>query len=60
MSEADIGGMAVELEPSCQNRITSHCHVAEGQSDRGKSDMEVCMRQRCGTEFLHVAKNGTH
>ena len=31
--------------------------AAEGQSDRIASDMEVCMKQRCATEFLHVEKN---
>ena len=30
--------------------------VAEGQSDRMASDMEVWMKQRCVTEFLHVEK----
>ena len=30
--------------------------AAEGQSDRMVSDMEVHMKQRCGTEFLHVEK----
>jgi len=30
--------------------------VAEGQSDRMVSDMEVKMKQRCGTEFLHAEK----
>ena len=28
--------------------------VAEGQSDRMVSDVEVQMKQRCVTEFLHV------
>jgi len=28
--------------------------AAEGQSDRMVSDMEMCMKQRCGTEFLYV------
>lgn len=32
----------------------------EGQSDRMASDMEVCMKQRGGTEFFHDGKNGTH
>jgi len=31
--------------------------TAEGQSDRMASDMEVQMKQRCGTEFLHAKKN---
>lgn len=26
----------------------------EGQSDRMESDMEVCMKQRCELELLHV------
>jgi len=30
--------------------------VAEGQSDRMVSDMEVKMKQRCGTEFLPAEK----
>ena len=28
--------------------------AAEGQSDRMASDMEVHMKQRCVTEFLHA------
>jgi len=30
--------------------------AAEGQYDKVTSDMEVCMKQRCGVEFLHVLK----
>ena len=30
--------------------------AAEGQSDITASDMEVCMKQRCVIEFLHVEK----
>ena len=30
--------------------------AAEGQSDKMVSDMEVQMKQRCGTEFFHVEK----
>ena len=30
--------------------------AAEGQSDRMVSDREVCMKQRCVTEFLHGEK----
>ena len=30
--------------------------VAEGQSDRMASDMEVSMKQKCVTEFLHAEK----
>ena len=52
--------MAVEAEPSCQYSVTLFCWVllmiAEGQSDKMVSDMEVYMKQRCVTEFLHVEK----
>ena len=34
--------------------------AAEGQAVRMASDMEVPMKQRCVTEFLHVEKNCTH
>ena len=30
--------------------------AAERQTDRMQSDMEVYIKQRCGTEFLHVEK----
>jgi len=30
--------------------------AAEGQSDRMETDMEVPMKQRCGTEVLHEEK----
>ena len=30
--------------------------AAEGQSDKMFSDIDVCMKQRHGTEFLHVGK----
>ena len=30
--------------------------AAQGQSDRMVSEMEVWMKQRCVTEFLHVEK----
>ena len=30
--------------------------AAEGQFDKMVSDVEVCMKQRCVTEFLHVEK----
>jgi len=34
--------------------------AAEQQSDRMAPDMEVRMKQRGVTEFLHAEKNGTH
>ena len=30
MSEADVGGVAVEVEPSCQYSIMFCCHVTDG------------------------------
>jgi len=51
--------MAEEVEPSHQYPITFCCHEtdgSEGQSDRMPSDMEVRMKQRCATEFLHEGK----
>jgi len=57
-SEADVGDMAVEVEPSHQYSVLYFFAVwqmaAEGQSDKTASNMEVCMKQRC--EFLHVEK----
>ena len=32
MSEADVGGMAVEDQPSHQNCLTVCCHVTDGSS----------------------------
>jgi len=57
-SELDIGGMVVEAEPSCQRSMTFFYCVtaAEGQSDKMVSDIEVHMKQNCGTEFLHEEK----
>ena len=31
--------------------------ATEGQSDKILPDMEVCMKQRCVTEFLHTEKS---
>jgi len=33
--------------------------AAEGQSDKMASDVEMHMKQRCVTEFLHLEKNDT-
>jgi len=64
-SEVDVGGMAVEDEPSHQYPITCGCVwqvSAEGQSDKMASEMEAQMKQRCVTPpcVLHVEKNGTY
>lgn len=34
--------------------------AAEEQYDKMMSDMEVCMKQMCEIEFLHVEKKGAH
>ena len=63
-SDADGGGMAVEVETSHQYFITWFCHVTYGsrgaQSDKMASDVEVQMKQRCVTEIPPCGKNGTH
>jgi len=50
MSEVDVGGMTVELEPSQQNSVTFDCCVTDGSREA------VCMKQRCSTEYLHAEK----
>jgi len=59
MSEAEVGGMEVEAEPSTS--ISSHFvamqqMVAERYSDKMVSDMEVCTKWRCVADFLHEEK----
>ena len=62
MSEVDVGGMEVDVEPSHQYSVTCFCHVTDGStlcwghSDRMVSDIEVHMKQRHGIEFLHAEK----
>jgi len=60
MSEADVGDMAAEVEPSCHYPVPFCCSVTEKQSDRMASDMKFCMMQRCGIKLLHAGKSGTH
>jgi len=51
--EAD-GGMAVEVEPSCQYSINFFAvqqMAAEGQSDRMVSDMEVHMKHEVNSSM---------
>mgnify|MGYP001864667519 CR=1 FL=1 len=53
MSEADVGGMVLEAEPSHQYSAAFCCQMeAEGLSDKMVAAMEVCMKQRYLTEFL--------
>ena len=61
MSEVDAGSMAVDLVVNLPTNIplqfVSVWQMAvEGQSDTMTSDIEVCMKQRCGTEFCCVEK----
>ena len=61
-SEADVGGMEVEgnLPPNIPFHVVAMwLMAAEGQSDTMASDMEVCMKQRCVTEFLHAEKTAS-
>lgn len=57
MSEADVGGVAVEIEPSRQYSVKfCWCVTEEWPSDNVGSDRAVCMKWRSVTEFLHVEK----
>lgn len=62
-SQADVGGMAVEVESSHQYSVIFCCRVTDGSrglSDKTVSDMEVCMKQRCVVYFIHVEKYCIH
>ena len=54
MSEADVGGMAVEAESIPLHFVAMQQMTAEGQSNKTASDVEIQMTLRCVTEFLHV------
>jgi hypothetical protein len=56
MSEANVVDMAVEVEPFRQYSVKFCYRATEGQSDKMASDMEVRMKQRRVTEFLHAEK----
>ena len=59
MPEVDVCGMPVEVEPSYQyplHFVAVGQMAIEEQSDKIVSDMEVCMKQRYVTEFLHAEK----
>jgi len=58
-SEADVGDMAVEVEPSRQYSVKFCCRATDdsrGQSNKMAPGIEVCMKQRFVIEFLHVEK----
>ena len=59
ISEVDVGGMTVEIEPSIQYSITICCCVTDGS--RGAVWHNgiwhgSAMKQGCVTEFLHTEK----
>jgi len=60
--EVDVGSAALEAEPPHQRSVPFCCCVTDGSrgAKRMASDMEVHMKKRCGTEFLHAEKNGTY
>jgi len=62
MTEADVGRIEVEVEPSHQ-----YCHIlllCDRWQQRGSLTewylTQMCMKQRGVLEFLHVGKKGTH
>ena len=55
----DVGGITIEAQPSANillHVVAVWQVAAEGQSDRKVSNMEVCVKQRCGIYFLHAEK----
>jgi len=46
-AEGDSGGIAVEVEPSCQYSTAFCCMTTEVQPDKMASDTEMCMKQVC-------------
>ena len=57
VSEADVGGMAVEAEPSCQYFISCCCCVTDGsRGEVWQHGIWYGMKQRGGIEFLHADK----
>ena len=61
MPEADVGGMAVEVEPSYQHSMTCCCGTdgSRGAVLQMVSDMEGCVKQRCVIVLL-CGKNNLH
>lgn len=60
VSELDVGDMAVETEPSHQYSITFCCYGTDGSRGAVRQNgirHGVCMKRRCGTEFMHAEKN---
>ena len=73
--KVDVGGMAVEVESSHEYSLTFCCHVADGSRgaawlkdvltwkcvwSQGMKFFHAEKMAKCGTEFLHVEKSGTH
>lgn len=56
VAEADVVGMEIEVEPSYHYSIIFCCRVADGQSDKMAVNIQVCVKEKCVTEFLPVEK----
>ena len=65
-SEVEAGTTAVEVESSCQYSVTFWCYVTDGSRGTVWQNViwhEVCMKKRCGIEFLceeETASTGIH
>lgn len=56
--QGDVGGMAVEIEPSHQHPITFCCCVRDGRKPDGMAPgMQVCVKQSRVIEFSHAGEN---
>ena len=63
MPEADVDGMAVEVEPSHQYSFIFCCCVTNRSRRAVRRNgvwLKVCMEQNYVSEFLHVKRNGVH
>jgi hypothetical protein len=58
MSEADAGGMAVEVELSCRSFISFVALRQKTAEEFGKmaSEVKVHTKQRCDIKFMHAEK----
>lgn len=61
ISEADVGNVVIEDEPSCQYSVVFCYHVTDGSRgtlQQMASDLEAHMKQRC--VIPPCERNGTH
>jgi len=52
--EADVGGTAVEIEPSCQYSITFCCCMTDG-SRGAPTDIHQCLLNAYGDQSVYVS-----